>query len=206
MPVYILGAALIGLLSGVTLPIALASLQSGYDPALQYISELGADKAPNAAIANWFGFLPAALSVFVVMGYFVLSRGQKLLIRIGAFLCLGIGIGYLGAFVFPCDAGCPAIGSFSQAMHNLSGLFEYGGAIFGLPLIALGLFQSGSKLRAGLTALAFFCVLAGFLMMMGADANTPIGLWQRLCDFTLFVWMFLLVYFSWRYPSQLQSD
>lgn len=206
LPVYILGAAIIGLLSGVTLPNALASLQPGYDPARQYISELGAVGAPNALVTNWLGFFPAALSVFMVMGYFLVSPVQKLAMRIGASLCLGIGTGYLGAAVFPCDAGCPATGSFSQSIHNLTGLFEYGGAILGLPFMAIGLVQSGSKLRAGLTVFAFLCVITGFTMMMNADANTPIGTWQRLCDFTLFVWMFLLTHFSWRYPPQLQSD
>ena len=194
----VLLVACIGLMSGVTLPLTLGLLEPGYDASRQYISELGADGASRASLMNLLGFWPAGLSFILAMAYFAF-HWKLALMRVGCIFMMGVGIGYIGAALFPCDAGCPAVGSFKQAMHNLTGLFEYGGAMIGLALLLSGLLKAGSKLRAALTGACFVCVALGFLMMLSASLNTPFGAWQRLADYALFVWLFVMTFLSVKY-------
>ena len=98
----------------------------GYSHASQYISELGARGAPNAALVNLAGFLPAGLllSAFAYLAWKALPRS-----RVTSLGLLGIALfalGYIGAAFFPCDAECrPSDPSPSQLAHELFGLAGY---------------------------------------------------------------------------------
>lgn len=95
----------------------------GYSHIGHTISELGEAGAPCAKQVAFGVFLPFGLSM-MALGW--LSRGSH---PPAAALAACIGVGYLGAALFPCDPGSPLIGSWRQTLHNLAGAIQYvGGA------------------------------------------------------------------------------
>ena len=113
-------------LSGVLLPEFIGFLSSDYNSISNYLSELGAVGAEYSRVVNYFGFLPTAFSVLFITLLLQSNFSNTRLSRVG-FLLVGIGyfIAYFGAFIFPCDFGCPSEGSFSQNMHMILGLISY---------------------------------------------------------------------------------
>ena len=107
------------------------------------------------------------------------------------FCLLGISIGYLGAVVFPCDAGCPATGSARQLFHNLAGLVEYMGGVLGLFLIYFGLRSTTTGHLPKLTLAAACITTAGILLMFNPELEHLRGATQRLSDYTMFTWLII---------------
>ena len=127
-------------LSGIFLPELIGFLSSDYNSMSHYISELGAVGAEYSKIINYFGFLPIAFSALIITLLLQSKFSNTRLSRVG-FLLVGIGyfIAYFGAFIFPCDFGCPSEGSFSQNMHMILGLISYLITPVGLILLGIGL-------------------------------------------------------------------
>ena len=128
-------------ISGIILTELISFLRSDYNLINHFISELGAAGAEYSRIINYFGFVPTAFSALIITLLLQSKFSNTRLSRAG-FLLVGSGvfIGYFGAFIFPCDYGCPAEGSFSQNMHNNLGLISY-------LIIPVGLFILGIGLR-----------------------------------------------------------
>jgi ribosomal protein S18 acetylase RimI-like enzyme len=133
-----IAAALAGLAAStfaVAVPLIGAWARPGYSHVSQFISELGESGAPGAAWVSAAGFAPIGGLVLV----FLALAGRVLPVSrwtLSGLLCLGaVGAGYLAASLAPCDPGCPATGSLSQAVHNSFGALEYVGAIAGLLLL-----------------------------------------------------------------------
>ena len=130
-------AAAVLIVSGVALPEWLGATQPGYQLSSNYLSELGAGGVERAGIANYYGFLPVAIASAVLSLSLALRLKGAGLRASGRFLFgAGLCAGYFMAFLFPCDAGCPASGSARQALHNLGGLVEYAAGFTGLVLLA----------------------------------------------------------------------
>ena len=164
---------------GLLVPAIFGVFIPGYSPLTQYISELGAHGSPHAALVNWGIFFPTAmLNLTAVLA---LARRSPRGKRLTVLLLLGLAVGNLGATLFPCDAGCPAEGSQTQALHNLIGLIQYvsGGAA----LMAMSRrFAHPLGLCLGLTV--FAC-----LLMMGGPGLEMRGLWQRIAEACLYAWL-----------------
>ena len=177
-------------------------LTAGYSSAGNYLSELGAVDAPFATIIRFFGFLPVALSVIVLVIVLWQRLPRHKLVQSGLFCLLGITIGYLGAVVFPCDSGCPSTGSASQLIHNLAGLVEYMGGVLGLFLIYFGLKSttSGHLPRLALTAACI--TTSGVALMFNPELEHLRGATQRLADYTMFAWLMVSVFMS----ANLETD
>ncbi len=177
------------IVTGVILPQTIAEMQVDYRWMGQYLSELGATGAPHARVMNNFGFLPTGV-LWAAALYLLIRRvrGGKAFV-IGALLLMGTSISYIGAYVFPCDLGCPIEGSEKQFMHNTLGLVGYLTAPLGLFLIASQFFRSRQSNLGALSALAAVLVTLGFILMAAAGDASPKGAWQRLADFTLFFWL-----------------
>lgn len=188
---FILALALI--VSSVFVPEAIGAIQLDYNPLTMYLSELGADGAPHASLINSFGFLATGILTVLMLALARQRLPRHSLISIGLLACLGVAVGYLGAYAFPCDPGCPAEGSARQNLHNISGLIGYLGAITGLGLIALGLHRMTAPRVMAATLLALALVVFGFTMMVLSTASGPIGLWQRFADYGFFVWLAVVV-------------
>ena len=59
-----------------------------------------------------------------------------------------IGVSWIVAGVSPCDVGCPAAGSLSQAVHNTVGLLGYLGGASGLLWLGTTLKRTGAHWHA----------------------------------------------------------
>ncbi len=164
---------------GLIVPAAIGFLTPNYNANQQYISELGAQGALNATLVNWGIFLPTGLFTLIAVLWLVtqLPRSQ----RMPALLLLGIGLGNIGAALFPCDAGCPAEGSAQQAIHNTIGLVQYLSGGIGLLWI--------SRRGSPPLSLCLGMVVLACLFMMGGPGAEMRGLWQRLAELCLFGWL-----------------
>jgi len=188
-------AALVLLVSGVILPETIGAMRSDYTSLGNFISELGARGAHNSKIINWFGFLPVAIS----SGVLIFSLRSQLkgyaLARLGlVLLFVGISVGYFGAFLFPCDYGCPLEGSPRQMIHNLAGAIEYPTGTLGLVLLGIGL---KDRLPQPIRILVFIVAALsalGFIMMISPDQESLRGFWQRLADYSMFS---LILFLGW---------
>ena len=190
-------AAFVLLVCGVLLPGIIGFLRGDYSWTANYLSELGANDAEYAQVINLFSFLPVAISSAVAILCLRARISGLGLAQTGfVLLCFGLSGGYLSAFFFPCDFGCPVEGSFRQMIHNLSGLLAYPVGALGLILLAVGLDQRTScGLRATILIVAALTAL-GFGMMINPEQATLRGFWQRLADFAMFALVVYLGYIA----------
>lgn len=174
---------------GVAAPQLIGASTPGYSARADFLSELGQSGAPFADLMNFGVFLPVGVlwAAGVALLWRALPRGASG--AIAAALLFGNSISYFGAAFFPCDAGCPASGSFSQGMHNLTGAVGYflspaAFALLGAHLIGKRQSRLGA-LTIGVAALSAI----SFVAMLGDMKGSNAGLWQRLTDYSLFFWM-----------------
>ena len=191
-------------LSGVLLPELIGFLSFDYNSMSNYLSELGAVGAEYSRIINYFGFLPIAFSALIITLLLQSKFSNTRLSRIGILL-VGIGyfIGYFGAFIFPCDFGCPSEGSFSQNMHMILGLISYLITPVGLILLGIGLRKEPMIIHSLASFVATFIFLLGFFMMLNPSQIDLLGFWQRLADYTVFA---LLIFLSLNLKEQTKYE
>ena len=89
-----------------------------------------------------------------------------------------IGVSWTVAGVLPCDAGCPAEGSASQAVHNTVGLLGYLGGAVGLLWLGAPLKRTGAHWHAAVTTSCGVVALAAlaaavFGWMLFTATRTP---------------------------------
>ena len=172
--------------SSIMLTEFIGFLRSDYNLINHFISELGAAGADYSIIINYFGFLPIALSALTITLLLQSKFPNNRLSRAGLLLVgSGVFIGYFGAFIFPCDFGCPAEGSFSQNMHNNLGLIYYLIIPVGLFVLGIGLRTEAMIINASISFSATSIFLLGFFMMLNPSQTDLLGLWQRLADYTV---------------------
>ena len=172
--------------SSIMLTEFIGFLRSDYNLINHFISELGAAGAEYSIIINYFGFLPIALSALTITLLLQSKFPNNRLSRAGLLLVgSGVFIGYFGAFIFPCDFGCPAEGSFSQNMHNNLGLIYYLIIPVGLFVLGIGLRTEAMIINASISFSATSIFLLGFFMMLNPSQTDLLGLWQRLADYTV---------------------
>ena len=172
--------------SSIMLTEFIGFLRSDYNLINHFISELGAAGAEYSIIINYFGFLPIALSALTITFLLQSKFPNNRLSRAGLLLVgSGVFIGYFGAFIFPCDFGCPAEGSFSQNMHNNLGLIYYLIIPVGLFVLGIGLRTEAMIINASISFSATSIFLLGFFMMLNPSQTDLLGLWQRLADYTV---------------------
>lgn len=172
--------------SSIMLTEFIGFLRSDYNLINHFISELGAAGAEYSIIINYFGFLPIAFSALTITLLLQSKFPNNRLSRAGLLLVgSGVFIGYFGAFIFPCDFGCPAEGSFSQNMHNNLGLIYYLIIPVGLFVLGIGLRTEAMIINASISFSATSIFLLGFFMMLNPSQTDLLGLWQRLADYTV---------------------
>ena len=172
--------------SSIMLTELIGFLRSDYNLINHFISELGAAGAEYSTIINYFGFVPTALSALTIALLLQSKFPNNRLSRAGLLLVgSGVFIGYFGAFIFPCDFGCPAEGSFSQNMHNNLGLIYYLIIPVGLFVLGIGLRTEPMIINASISFSATSIFLLGFFMMLNPSQTDLLGLWQRLADYTV---------------------
>lgn len=166
-----------------------------YDHLRDYISELGALGTPTGTWVSYGGFLPIGLLVFA----FVFTAAPLLQLsgraKLGFYLLLGVGIGYAGAAIAPCDLGCVGE-STRQLIHNSLGLFEYLGGGAGLVLFANHYQKiSADALSRNLLRTAGIVTLLGMILLAVPPNPDHAGLNQRIAETALFA---SLLWIAWR--------
>ncbi|WAM22906.1 DUF998 domain-containing protein [Myxococcus sp. NMCA1] len=177
-----------GLLAAVP-PWWFARRRPGYSHLRNTLSELGETGAPDATRVAWLAFAPLGLAVW---GFMALLGGQLPEdASTGLVLLSLLGVSYVGAAVFPCDAGAPFWGTWRNQVHNLVAAIGYFGA--GAGLIELGrAFEDVSRLSALaiVTSTLGKGVLAGIFVL---SFESPVrGLTQRVIEAAVFGWMVLV--------------
>ncbi len=165
-------------------------LQPSYSHISQFISELGAENAPNQLYMNYFGIIPFGLSIclFSVAGIFYSKpKVQKL-----AFIILSLtGILFVIAGIFNCDEGC-AFEDMSQKsiIHNMSAFSAFLLSILVQLLVGILVF---TKRRTRLTTYSFLAGIIGiilFYLISKAGIYSEFrGLFQRFFLTNFLVWL-----------------
>jgi len=176
-------SAALALMSSALLALSiwrLGLVRPGYSHVSHTISELGELGAPRSRLVSLGVFLPFGVSMLAV---YWLSRPSN---PSAANLAACVGVGYLGAALFPCDPGSPLVGSWRQSLHNLAGAVQYvGGAavlwalgsaqsLFFVPAVAVGVtavvlsLQVASRWRGGVQRVAEVALLSSLLIALGS--------------------------------------
>lgn len=187
---YFLGGIL-GPLVFTAVVITTALLQPDYSHTQNFISELGASGAPNAAVMNYAGFvIGGLLTASLGLALFKLpSRGRLALAASVLVSLFGIGVAMSG--VVSCDPGCPQdTGTTANMLHNTIAPIAFlclisASLLFGLQWRneAGNRNLSNYSFASGLIALGFLALLVSSL-----ETRELTGLWQRLLLFVLFSW------------------
>ena len=186
--------------SGVLLPELIGFLSSDYNSMSNYLSEFGAVGAEYSSFINVSFFVVAIIALTIVLILRKRLYGYRLA-ELGLLL-LGIGIfmGFMGSFFFPCDYGCPAEGgSLSNSIHNLNALITYLVEVTGLILLSFGLKRFPSNQTRFLVFVATFITIFGIVMILNPTQFEMKGLWQRSVEYTTFA---LLIFLSLNLKEQ----
>jgi hypothetical protein len=157
----------------------LAAARPGYSHVRDTISQLGESGAPRARWISYGVFLPVGITL-VSVAYLLLSHSVDI-----ALLAAALAVGYLGAWLFPCDAGSPAWGTWRQVAHNCCGGVQYVVGGFALYRIRA---QHG-PLSWAPAAVILFALLTPFVMRR----FQLLGLMQRVAELTLFIALVLAI-------------
>lgn len=166
------------LLSGL---LFLAPRKAGYSHLRHTISELGESGAPDQGLVAFGLFLPVGLALLCV------ARIVHAASPASAVLALCMAVGYIGATVFPCDRGCPAVGTSRQGFHNLAGAVEYiGGGLavmmlaesFGQPFRAVGFVVFAAAIALSMLPSTSFRGAIQRLAEVGLFGCVALGIWR----------------------------
>lgn len=173
------------------LPWWFARRRAGYSHLRQTISELGEAGAADARAVAWVAFAPVGLAVILFALLLRPHLPPERELTQGMVLLSLLGVSYVGAALFPCDAGAPAWGSWRNQLHNLGGALGYGGSAAGL--IELRRTFEDVPSLAPLATVTGACGMAVFFGLFLLSFESPVrGLVQRLMETLLFGWMLLM--------------
>jgi hypothetical protein len=190
----------LGALWMLAMVIAGGATYPGYSHVAQYISELGANGAPQGWAVSWFGFLPVGILISAFALFAWLAAPRSVLSGIGFVGVLLFSIGYIAATFFRCDYGCrPEEPSSSQMMHNMFGLFGY---VFApVCLLLLGLAARKWE-KAGLVSTwAFVSAVVALIGLFTIAPTSPVlGLSQRAIETAMLSWVVVCGLYLGRQP------
>jgi hypothetical membrane protein len=167
-------------------------LHPSYSHFSQFISELGADNAPNNLFMNYLGIIPFGISIclYSIAGTFYSdAKIQKL-----AFIILLItGLLFVIAGLFNCDEGC-AFDNMSQKsiIHNLSAFSAFLLSIIVQLVIGTLVFAKRKtrlitfSLVSGITGIILF-----YLISNAGIYSDFRGLYQRLFLTNFLIWLII---------------
>lgn len=129
----------------------------GYSHIRHTISELGEWGSLRSRLVSWGLFAPVGIGL-LALAWLVNGAGSTHpLAETLMLLSAAVGIGYLGAAIFPCDPGSPMGGSWRQQLHNLAGGIQYVGG-------AGALFVASQSVVANESALADWLLVSGIVV------------------------------------------
>jgi hypothetical membrane protein len=192
------------LILDVLLTIGLAALDPQYSHSRQYISELGEDGRPYAAVFNAWSFIYGLL-----LAGFAVSLGRGLNSRPVLITCLAIAACSVATGAFPCDQGC-AGETPAAKVHMATGYVSFP-AIILAPWFAWFAMRKSELWRGyrALTLAVAILLLAstGWLVachFTGREQEgCAVGVAQRLVVGILYTWMVAVAVRIWTLAGQL---
>jgi len=165
--------------------IVVGLLMPGYEPARQFVSELGAIGAPTAPLLNYAVLLPAG-ALILASGLGRVLAGEVL----SGILIAGSGTGFILAGLYSCDEGCGFANMSPAAMiHNQAAFGAFIAAILAALILALGALRR-HRWRAAISAAGAMGMIGGLGSMMQLGlASEWIGLAQRGFLFSFCLWI-----------------
>ena len=182
--------------SGILAPVVMVGLwtiasflRPGYNQLTQRGSELGT--GPNSIVMNANFVITGLLIIVLFIGLIENLHGGFWSTTGAVFLGVG-GCGEVLVAVFPCEAGCPLVGSTSQLVHSFIAAVFFG-SIAGAPLlVAFGLdrdlFWKPYQRYSLLTGVLSIAGFTGFSWAVLASYQYA-GLIQRLYLAAPFQWI-----------------
>jgi hypothetical protein len=203
---WLAACGVVTLIVDVLLTIGLAALDPEYSHSRQYISELGEEGHPYAAVLNVWSFVYGLL--FAGFGV-SLSRGLNSWPVLITFLAITACSVVTGAF--PCDAGC-AGDTPAAKVHMLTGYVSLPATIL-TPLFAWFAMKGNTAWRGyrtlSLAATILLLASSGWLVacyFMGREqAGCAVGAAQRLVLGILYMWMVAVAVRLWGLAGQPSS-
>jgi len=172
-------------------------LKPNYSHLAQYISELNTTGTPYASLIGYLGFVPFGVFSAILIVFVLNQVPIHGVTKVGIWLLFAEPIAYIGSAIAPCDIGCPATGSASQAVHNALGIFTYIGT-----WLALVLFAFAPKIKINRRILWFSCSIVWivlFSLMVDSSFSSVRGGLQRLAEWIVYS---ILLVAAWRVLSR----
>lgn len=165
-------------------PVVFGWRWEAYRAGRDFISELGAAGAPDAAAVNATFLVGGGLFVAACVALArAAGRGAAALALVSL-----VGWSYVVVAFVPCDAGCPAEGSPAQALHNAVGALGYLGG--GIGLLLASRTPGGARHAPSWLAGTAGLVAIGGLVAMGAPELADVrGAAQRVVEAAVFAWL-----------------
>jgi hypothetical membrane protein len=181
-----------------------SALRRDYSHLSSFISELGANGTPYAALMNYGGFVPAGvlLAAFGVGLGSVMPRRRLTTVAAGLVTLFGCGVAASG--IISCDPGCPqATGSVENLIHDRIGPASFlcliaGVALFGIAFRGIPAWRH-LLAYSFLTSASALCLLVALASSL--DTRELTGLWQRLLLAVLFQWCVVIGLKAYRYDT-----
>ncbi|MEZ0319129.1 MAG: DUF998 domain-containing protein [Pyrobaculum sp.] len=148
-------------------------LYPGYDPLRNYISDLGALKAPTAALFN------TSVSLLGILGLIAAYLLRKELGKAGAAVLAVAALGAVGVGIFPEDYGMP---------HGISALITF--LLGGVAVIIMGAKRGGVYKPLG-AALGAVSLIALGLFIPRVQTPLGIGGLERLIAYPILIFLVL---------------
>lgn len=169
-------------------------LNPGYSHINQFISELGANKAPNNQLMNFLGIIPFGLSIVLFSIGSLLVVKKNVLGKIAFVILTLTGILFVIAGIFICDEGCNFDNMTQESIiHNLSAFSAF--ILFIISAIILGM-NSFTKKRNNYYVYSLIVGILGmFLFYLISEAGIYSefrGLYQRLFLINFLIWLVVI--------------
>ena len=186
----------------IALTLVGGTVTANYSHVSQFISEFGANGAPNAKAFSWAGFFPIGVLVCIAAMALWRALPRSKLMHAVLLAVAMFGISYIISAVYPCDAGCqPAHPSRSQVIHDLVGLFAY----LCLPPALLA-FAWRSRDWPSARYPALLAMVGGIIALLGLVAlfttEKNLGLVQRAIEGFFFLWLISTASYATRQPPR----
>lgn len=172
--------------------LILGTLQPGYSQVHGFISQLGAQGAPFAALMNYVGIslVGALLAVFSAALYHATKPGAFVLA--GAALLALSGLTFIAVGLLPCDPGCSlAAPSLRMRLHVLTGLIAMATQTLAPLAFGLGVFgRAGSRRYAAISLVCGAIALVALASMLAAGFQSPVaGLLEKTEQVATDLWV-----------------
>ena len=150
------------------------------------ISELGAAGTKDAKAVAWLWFAPSGL-IFALAALALGETFHTEDARQAAAILAFVGVGWIGAAIFPCDRGAPSFGTVRNHVHNLTGGGAYLAGAAGLIEMARAI-EDSHRLLSVIAQGAGPAILFGLFLI--SFPGLPVrGLIQRLMEALLHGWL-----------------